>query len=88
MEPIYICSLPRVPIIEPPWLSGLTHRILELTSTQAPWHRRLWRSGTMELAQEFLTDSVRPGARENAIAYQRKHFMGSLREDHGRRGYW
>jgi len=83
MEPIYTCSLPLVPIIEPPWLSGLTDRILELTSTQAPWHRRLWRGGTMELAQEFLTDSVRPGAREIAIADRRKHLMEALRTDHG-----
>jgi hypothetical protein len=37
MEPIYACRLPRVPIVEPPWLSGLTDRILELTSTQARW---------------------------------------------------
>jgi hypothetical protein len=37
MEPIYACGLLRVPIVEPPWLSGLTDRILELTSTQAPW---------------------------------------------------
>jgi hypothetical protein len=51
MEPIYACSLQRVPIIEPPRLSGLIDRILELTSTQAPWYRRLWRGGTMELAQ-------------------------------------
>jgi hypothetical protein len=72
-----------MPISEPPWLSGLTGRILELTSTQAPWHRRLWRGGTMELAQEFLTDSVRPGAREIAIADRRKHLMNALRTDHG-----
>jgi hypothetical protein len=83
MEPIYTCSLPPVPIIEPPQLSGLTDRILELTSTRAPWQRRLWRGGTMELAQEFLTDSVRPGARENAIADRRKHLMEALRTDHG-----
>ncbi|SHV66265.1 Uncharacterised protein [Mycobacteroides abscessus subsp. abscessus] len=83
MEPIYACSLPRVPIIEPPRLSGLTDRILELTSTRAPWQRRLWRGGTMELAQEFLTDSVRPGAREVAIADRRKHLMEALRTDHG-----
>ncbi|MEC4765141.1 integrase [Mycobacterium sherrisii] len=72
-----------MPIIEPPRLSGLTDRILELTSTQAPWHRRLWRGGTMELAQEFLTDSIRPGAREIAIADRRKHLMNALRTDHG-----
>ena len=83
MEPIYTCSLPRVPITEPPSLSGFTDRILELTSTQAPWHRRLWRSSTMELAQEFLTESVRPGSRENAIADRRKHLMDALRTDHG-----
>jgi hypothetical protein len=83
MEPIYACSLPRVPIIEPPRLDGLTDRFLELTSTQAPWQRRLWRGGTMELAQEFLTDSVRPGAREIAIVDRRKHLIEALRTDHG-----
>lgn len=83
MEPIYNCSLPRVPITEPSRLGGLTDRILELTSTQAPWHRRLWRGGTMELAQEFLTDSVRPGAREIAIADRRTHLMEAVRTDHG-----
>jgi hypothetical protein len=83
MEPIYSCSLPRVPITEPSRLGGLTDRILELTSTQAPWHRRLWRGGTMELAQEFLTDSVRPGAREIAIADRRTHLMEAVRTDHG-----
>lgn len=36
MEPIYACILPRVPIIEPPRLSGFTDRILELTSTDEP----------------------------------------------------
>lgn len=72
-----------MPIIEPPRLSGFTDRILELTSTQAPWHRRLWRGGTMELAEEFLTDSVRPGAREIAIDDRRKHLMNALRTDHG-----
>lgn len=83
MEPIYACNLPRVPIIEPSRLSGLTDRILELTSTQAPWHRRLWRGGTMELAQEFLIDSIRPGAREIAISNRRKHLMEALQTDHG-----
>jgi hypothetical protein len=37
----------------------------------------------MELAQEFLTDSVRPGAREIAITDRRKHLMEALRTDHG-----
>ncbi len=83
MVPIYACSLPRVPITEPPQLSGLTDRILELTSTQAPWQRRLWRGGTMELAQEFLTDSIRPGARENAIVDRRKNMLTALQIDHG-----
>ncbi|MEX3739563.1 integrase [Mycolicibacterium porcinum] len=37
----------------------------------------------MELAQEFLDDSIRPGARENAIADRRKHLMEAVRTDHG-----
>lgn len=37
----------------------------------------------MELAQEFLMDSARPGARELAIVERRKHLMSALRTDHG-----
>lgn len=83
MEPIYACSLPQVSIIEPPRLNGFTDRLLELTSTKSPWQRRLWRGGTMELAQEFLSDSVRPGARGVAIDDRRRHLMEALRTDHG-----
>lgn len=72
-----------MPIVEPPQLQGFTARMMELTSTRAKWHRRLWRGGTMELAQEFLSDSIRPGARENAINERRKHLMQALRTDHG-----
>ncbi|WP_236950097.1 hypothetical protein [Mycobacterium sp. MS1601] len=72
-----------MPIVETSKLAGFIDRVMEIASTQAPWHRRLWRGGTMELAQEFLLDSARPGARELAIAERRKHLMSALRTDHG-----
>jgi len=83
MKPIYVCSVPQVPIAETSKLAGFIDRVMEIASTRAPWHRRLWRGGTMELAQEFLMDSARPGAREPAIAERRKHLMSALRTDHG-----
>lgn len=72
-----------MPIDEPAQLRGFTARMMELVSTKAKWHRRLWRGGTMELAQEFLSDSIRPGARENAITERRKHLMHAVQADHG-----
>ena len=83
MKPIYACSAPRVPIVETSKLAGFIDRVMETASTRAPWHRRLWRVAAMELAQEFLMDSARPGARELAIAERRKHLMSALRTDHG-----
>lgn len=72
-----------MPISEPPRYANFTARMMEITSTQAPWHRRLWRSGTMQIARELLEESVRPGAPEAAITDQRSYVQHCLRTDHG-----
>ncbi|RQO41147.1 integrase [Rhodococcus sp. KBW08] len=72
-----------MPISEPPRYANFTARMMEITSTRAPWHRRLWRSGTMQIARELLDESVRPGAPEAAITDQRSYVMHCLRTDHG-----
>lgn len=72
-----------MPITEPPRYTYFTARIMEITSTQAPWHRRLWRSGTMQVVRELLEESVQPGAPEAAIADQRKYVQHCLHTDHG-----
>ncbi|ODQ84146.1 integrase [Dietzia alimentaria] len=72
-----------MPISEPPRYTNFTARMMEITSTQAPWHRRLWRSGTMQIARELLEESVRPGAPEAAVTDQRSYVQHCLRTDHG-----
>lgn len=72
-----------MPITEEPRFEGFAARMMEITSTQAPWHRRLWRSGTIQIGRELLEESVRPGVRESAINDQRKYWMQSLQTDHG-----
>jgi hypothetical protein len=56
---------------------------MEICSTQAPWHRRLWRAGTLQIARELRDESVRPGTPEAAIADQRKHVRHCLQTDSG-----
>lgn len=72
-----------MPITEEPRFEGFAARMMEITSTQAPWHRRLWRSGTIQIGRELLEESIRPGVRESAINDQRKYLMQSLQTDHG-----
>ncbi|RYD13988.1 MAG: integrase [Lysobacteraceae bacterium] len=72
-----------MPITEEPRYAGFVARMMEITSTQAPWHRRLWRSGTMQIARELLDESVRPGVREAAVSDQRTYLTHSLQADHG-----
>lgn len=79
-----------MPIVEEPRFAGFTARMMELTSTQTQWHRRLWRSGTLQIGQELLEESIRPGAKESAISDQAKYLKQCLQtdrgiEDHGRR---
>lgn len=72
-----------MPITEEPRFAGFTARMMEITSTQAAWHRRLWRSGTIQIGRELLEESIRPGVRESAINDQRKYLMQCLQTDHG-----
>ncbi|WP_194814756.1 integrase [Nocardia sp. XZ_19_385] len=70
-------------IAERPDQQGVTARILEIASTRAPWHRRLWRSGTLQIAHELLEDSATPGVAASAIADCRKHLEHALTSDAG-----
>ncbi len=72
-----------MPVVEQAQHAGFVARMTELISTQTPWHRRLWRTSTLELAAELLDESVRPGVRKAAIEDQRKYLMHSLRTDLG-----
>ena len=76
-----------MPVVEQAQHAGFVARMTELTSTQTPWHRRLWRTSTMELASELLDESVRPGVRKAAVEDQRKYLMHSLRTDLGIRDH-
>lgn len=73
----------RMPIVEPPHYEHFTARMMEICSTRAPWHRRLWRAGTIQLASELRDESVRPGTPESAIADQRKYVRHCLQTDNG-----
>ncbi|EHB46419.1 hypothetical protein [Mycolicibacterium vinylchloridicum] len=72
-----------MPIQEPPEYANFTARVMEICSTRAPWHRRLWRAGTLQIARELRDESVRPGTPESAIADLRKHCRHSLQTDNG-----
>lgn len=72
-----------MPIEEPPEYANFTARIMEICSTRAPWHRRLWRAGTLQVARELRDESVLPGTPESAIADLRKHCRHSLQTDNG-----
>lgn len=72
-----------MPITEPPRYANFTDRMMEITSTQAPWHRRLWRSGTMQLVRELLEESAQPGAPEVAVTDKRAYVQLCLRTDNG-----
>lgn len=73
----------HMPIQEPPEYAHFTARIMEICSTRAPWHRRLWRAGTLQVGRELRDESVRPGSPESAIADLRKHCRHSLQTDNG-----
>ena len=70
-------------MLEGQQFDGFAARVMEVTSTSAPWHRLLWRGGTMQIARELLDESVRPGMREAAISDQRKYLTAALATDHG-----
>lgn len=72
-----------MPIVEQPGFEGFAARVAEITSTHAAWHRRLWRSGTVQIARELLDESIRPGVKESAVADQRTYLTESLAADHG-----
>ncbi|MGL4306925.1 MAG: integrase [Mycobacteriaceae bacterium] len=70
-------------IVEEPSFAGIIDRMMEITSTVTPWHRRLWHSGTMQLARELLDESIKPGAKVAAVDRQRNYLMKSLESDPG-----
>lgn len=73
----------HMPIQEPPEYANFTARIMEICSTRAPWHRRLWRAGTLQIGRELRDESVMPGTPESAIADLKKHCRHSLQTDNG-----
>ncbi|MFE6919452.1 hypothetical protein ACFVAV_00245 [Nocardia sp. NPDC057663] len=56
-----------MPIVELPGQEGFVTRLREVVHSGAPWHRRLWRGGTLQIAQELLDESVTPGMPDRAI---------------------
>lgn len=69
--------------IKPDLLEGLVPRILELTSRMTPWHRRVWRAGTLELVEEALSESMIPGTRTQALEELREYMRVALGNDPG-----
>src|ERR1700747_1891675 len=72
-----------MPIVEPAHYADFTARMMEICSTRAPWHRCLWRAGTLQIARELRDESVRPGTPEAAIAEQRNYVRHCLQTDSG-----
>lgn len=72
-----------MPIIETTQNSGFISRVLELTSTHAPWHRRLWRTGTIRFGTELLEEVVNPSLPESALSDMKKHFKHAVQSDPG-----
>lgn len=64
-------------------LDGLVPRLLELTSRKTPWHRQLWRAGTLEVVREMLGEALIPGTRETALKHMRRHVEEVLSRDEG-----
>lgn len=72
-----------MPIQEPPEYIGFTARIMEICSTRAPWHRRLWRAGTLQVGRELRDECVRHGTPESAVSDLKQHCLHSLWTDNG-----
>ena len=67
-------------VVEKGGQEGFVTRLREVTSTDAPWHRRLWRCGTVQLARELLDESVAPGVPVSAVEdLCRNTFGGPMR---------
>lgn len=72
-----------MPIVEEPRFEGFIARVLELTSTHTPWHRRLWRSGTLQLARELLDECTNPDLPDTALKDMKSHLEHALGTDPG-----
>jgi hypothetical protein len=72
-----------VGILELPEQQGFVTRVREVASTGAPWHRRLWRCGTLQLARELLDESVAPGIPDGAVQDLRLYAVHALKSDPG-----
>ncbi len=70
-------------IVERPDQQGVIARILEISSTRAPWHRRLWRCGTIQIARELLAESATPGVSVSAVEDSKKYLQHALATDPG-----
>ncbi|MDV7991590.1 integrase [Rhodococcus sp. IEGM 1374] len=70
-------------LVEDPQSIGFVSRMLELTSTDTPWNRRLWRSSTLRLAQEVLDECVNPDLPESALKDIKSHFEQAMGTDPG-----
>ncbi|MDO5668373.1 MAG: hypothetical protein Q4G50_00010 [Corynebacterium sp.] len=58
-------------------------RILELSSSEAKWNRRLWRTGTLQLGREFLGQVVDPSTSVKSKGELAKHLRDAFRNDPG-----
>lgn len=72
-----------MPINETAQSNGFISRVLELTSTHAPWHRRLWRTGTLRVGAELLDEVLNPELPESALSDMKKHFRHAVQTDPG-----
>lgn len=72
-----------MPLVEEPNCLGFVSRMLELTSTDTPWSRRLWRSSTLRLAQELLDECVNPDLPDPALKDIKSHFEQAMGTDPG-----
>jgi hypothetical protein len=83
IEPIYICTLTHMPIIEEARQKGFVARMSEIASTHTPWHRQLWRTGTMRLARDLLDESTNLGLPQSALDDMKSHLTYAMGTDPG-----
>ncbi|MGO3064048.1 MAG: hypothetical protein ACTIIN_13495 [Brevibacterium aurantiacum] len=74
-------------ITEQVHMSGFVDRALELTSSNAPWCRKLWRAGTVELAREFLEECRLSDISQSSLRNQIGYLTLSIKKDPGAKPY-
>lgn len=83
MESVYVSKVTVMPFIEQPQHQGFVARMIELTSSRTPWHRRLWRTGTLRLGNELLIESANPALPDAALKDMRGYLQQAIGPDMG-----